>query len=304
MKRGSRPSSEKFSEKLLLRVLETPSAPFRESLILAVLTDALDEAGVPWFLDPIGNLVVGAGSAREYRSRVAKKTDEPLFLAMAHLDHPGFHGLSWKSKDTLEIQWHGGSPLEKLAGAKVWLATPQGAWGEAKFTKPKLDVDARGRRSIGKSEIKVTKRFLPGTPPKATDLFGGFAFRAPVWKSGKIYYTKAADDLVGSFAVVELAIGLWKSKDPQRSRFLGLLTRAEEVGFIGAIGHFEEGWCANAGRPFFVVSLETSKQLPGALIGKGPVVRLGDRAGVFHGPSLKVFSDLAEEAMPVVIKSA
>src|SRR5262249_14112773 len=89
---------------------------------------------------------------------------------------------------------------------------------------------------------------------------------------------------------------IWKSKKKQP--FIGLLTRAEEVGFIGAIGHFELGWVQKALRPVICVSLETSRALPGAEIGKGPVVRLGDRTTVFDSSSLKIFSDLAAKTLP------
>jgi len=76
-----------------------------------------------------------------------------------------------------------------------------------------------------------------------------------------------------------------------------LLTRAEEVGFIGAIAHFKLGWLDKATRPVVCISLEASRTLPGAVVGKGPVVRLGDRRTVFNADYLKVLSDLAERML-------
>jgi endoglucanase len=120
-----------------------------------------------------------------------------------------------------------------------------------------------------------------------------------VWRAGKKIYTKAADDLVGVFAVISTALDLHKkSRGKKTPPFLGLLTRAEEVGFVGAIGHFELDWLAGARRPVIAVSLETSRTLPGALIGKGPVVRLGDRRTVFHPGYLKVLTDVAQDTLP------
>ncbi len=46
------------------------------------------------------------------------------------------------------------------------------------------------------------------------------------------------------------------------------------------------------------VSLEASRTLPGAVVGKGPVVRLGDRRTVFDAGALKVLSELAERVLP------
>ncbi len=46
------------------------------------------------------------------------------------------------------------------------------------------------------------------------------------------------------------------------------------------------------------VSLETSRQLPGADIGKGPVLRLGDRYSVFDAGALSVFARQAQRRLP------
>ncbi len=52
----------------------------------------------------------------------------------------------------------------------------------------------------------------------------------------------------------------------------GLFTRAEEVGFVGAV-HLAKAWPLPEGVRF--VSLETSAPRGGAELGKGPVVRVG-----------------------------
>ncbi|MGZ3709832.1 MAG: hypothetical protein ACXVBC_13005, partial [Bdellovibrionota bacterium] len=62
--------------------------------------------------------------------------------------------------------------------------------------------------------------------------------------------------------------------------------------------HFEEGWLQKAKRSVVCVSLETSRTLPGAEIGKGPVVRQGDKTGVFHSGALRVFTQQALRALP------
>ena len=79
---------------------------------------------------------------------------------------------------------------------------------------------------------------------------------------------------------------------------MGILTRAEEVGYIGAIGHFELGWFKQARRPLALISLETSRTLPGAFIGKGPVARIGDKATGFDPGLHRVLRDLAEKVLP------
>lgn len=293
---------------LLLSILSEPCAPFREGRVIARLRAILDEACVPYFADTIGNLVLGARDAREYAALTREKTTEPLRVFIAHLDHPGFHGRKWISDTELEVEWHGGSPNAFIDGAKVWLADAKGSIGEGRFSAVKMTPSGR---SIDSGTIRVDAG-LRSSHSGPGSIFGGFAFRSPVWQEGKLLYTKAADDLVGAYAITQLAIehfGVRRSGSSSRSRkkpasrkkrppFLGLLTRAEEVGFIGAIGHFELGWLTRSKRPVLCVSLETSRTLPGADIGKGPVVRLGDRATVFDQKALRVFTQLATEVLP------
>lgn len=287
---------------LLDQILSQPTAPFREGHVISLLTQVLSEASVPHFQDPSGNIVIGASNQKEYRSLLQQKTNEPLRIFIAHMDHPGFHGESWTDEHTLSVKWHGGSPTADLEGAKVWIADRSGWQTSAQFIHAVLHSSGRmivsGQVKFEPSQVsEIKKRF-----PKGTELFGGFGFRAPVWQEEKRLYTKAADDLVGCFAIVSTALDLFRKKKGQKkiknTSFLGLLTRAEEVGFIGAIAHFDLGWLDRSRRPLMAVSLETSRTLPGAEFGKGPVVRLGDRYTVFDPGKLRVFTELAEKALP------
>ncbi|MCM2279922.1 MAG: hypothetical protein NDJ89_17750 [Oligoflexia bacterium] len=286
---------------LLKTVLAQPTAPYREHHVAMLLKRTLAEAGVPHFVDPIGNIVIGAENERRYRALLAHRAPEPLRLFMAHMDHPGFHGVGWLGPDELSVKWHGGTPTAHLVGASVWLASESGWEGEAEVRQADLypPGHALAGRALDTAILRVNPE-LPRRIPRATELFGGFRFREPVWQEGELLYTKAADDLVGAYAIVALALSLWKKKPRAKAAppFLGLLTRAEEVGFIGAIGHFELGWLGKRRREVLCVSLETSRALPGAEIGKGPIVRLGDRATVFDPGALRVFTDLAAKALP------
>lgn len=278
---------------LLDKLLSLPTAPFREQQVIDFVTGVLRRAGVPHFQDPIGNVVVGVASARAYRQCLQKPASEPLRLFIAHMDHPGFHGLDWRAPGRLNVKWHGGSPTRHLNGSRVWLASTDGWSGRGRLVNAKL---LPGKHALDRAEIVVmTKTSLP----PATGVYGGFGFRAPVWRQGKRLYTKAADDLVGVFAILATALDqLGKRRTRRAPPFLGLLTRAEEVGFVGAIGHFSLGWLAAARRPVVAVSLETSRTLPKALIGHGPVVRLGDRRTVFDPGYLEILSGLAQRVLP------
>jgi endoglucanase len=67
-------------------------------------------------------------------------------------------------------------------------------------------------------------------------------------------------------------------KGSQRDGVRVLLTRAEEVGLIGAIGACSSGVIARNAR---IVALECSKSFADSPIGGGPIVRVGDRTSTF-----------------------
>jgi putative aminopeptidase FrvX len=278
---------------LLFDLLHQPTAPFRETHVTKFVAAKLRRARVPFFFDPSGNIVVGTASADEYKKLLSRKDREPLRLFVAHMDHPGFHGVRWLSDSLLEVTWHGGAPVKGLQGAKLWLADHNGYTALGRMTRPRLD---KTRKRVLDARVQIERKTWL-LPPPAQTLFGGFGERAPVWREGNLFYTKAADDLVGVFAIVRTAMKLFAG-GKRRRPFIGLLTRAEEVGFIGMLAHLELGWLQRAKRNVICVSLETSRTLPGADIGKGPVVRLGDRRTVFDAGYLRVLAEVAEKVLP------
>lgn len=279
--------------RLLTELLSLPTAPFREQRVLDFAAQLLDRAQVPHFSDPAGNMVVGAPSAAAYRTLLRRQHREPVRLFIAHTDHPGFHGQRWLSERRLEIKWHGGSPVRHLAGARVWIADADDYVSAGRLARVRL---LPSRHAIDRAEVVLEAPFAQ--PRQAGELFGGFGFRAPVWRSGQRIHTKAADDLIGVFAVLATALATFRGPARADRPFIGLLTRAEEVGFVGALAHFELGWLAHRRRPVVAISLETSRTLPGARLGKGPVVRLGDRRTVFDPGYLRVLTEFAERALP------
>ncbi len=284
-------NEQQFSH--LRGLLSQPTAPFREHHVAAYVTEILRGSEIPHFFDPIGNIVIGAASATDYHALVARRSTEPLRLFIAHMDHPGFHGVRWLENGRLRIKWHGGSPTKYLANARVWLATESGRWADGTLTRPSL---IRSGRALDTAEIRVMGGTRQSPRPGARRVFGGLRFRAPVWRSGKRLYTHAADDLVGVYAIIETALRHRSALQRHKLPFLGLLTRAEEVGFVGAIGHFELAWLRGP-RPVVCVSLEASRTLPGAEIGKGPVLRLGDRGTVFDANRIRVAQAALESSL-------
>ena len=282
--------------KRLQQLLACPTAPFREMLVVKEVERQLQSSGIAYFFDPHGNIVVGAASEKSYKKILSQRSKEPVRVFIAHMDHPGFHGVRWLSPTRLSVKWFGGTPKKHINGSKVWLASDDGFLINGIIRKSILRKD---KRAIDTSEVVIEAPVSKDRKTSATKLFGGFDFRKPVWSSGKRIYTRAADDLGGVFAIIETAkLMRTKPKNAKQPVFIGLLTRGEEVGFVGAVAHLELGWLNAAIRPVVAVSLEASRTLPGAIIGKGPVVRLGDWRTVFDPDGLKVLSDLALKLLP------
>lgn len=137
--------------------------------------------------------------------------------------------------------------------------------------------------------------FLGGVPAERLDKhpvawFGEFGmWDLPPFeiRDGHVY-SRACDDLIGCVEIVALFEEL--ERRGIEATCYGLFTRAEEVGFVGAV-HLAKAWPLPEGVRF--VSLETSAPRGGAEIGKGPAIRVGDRLSVFDDT---VTAELVETA--------
>jgi endoglucanase len=88
--------------------------------------------------------------------------------------------------------------------------------------------------------------------------------------------SRSIDDLLGC------AVGLETLRRAAAARLPANLTvllhRAEEVGFVGALDFASRGQVSTGDS---IVSIEASRSLRGARPGRGPVIRLGDKALLF-----------------------
>jgi endoglucanase len=103
---------------------------------------------------------------------------------------------------------------------------------------------------------------------------------------GRLFAARACDDLAGVAAIVCMLEELIARKI--EGHVIGLCSRAEEVGFAGVLAVCENGWIP---KDAAVIGLETSKASApggGAPQGAGPVIRVGDRTGLFS-PGLTHF---------------
>jgi endoglucanase len=110
----------------------------------------------------------------------------------------------------------------------------------------------------------------------------GFAVR-----KGRIV-GRACDDLVGVAAALATLIELKRSR--ARVNVIAAISRAEEIGFRGALA-----LAAKKALPqnSLVISLETSRELPGVKMGQGVIIRVGDRTSVFDSAATRFLTEVA-----------
>lgn len=178
-----------------------------------------------------------------------------------------------------KARWAFGAHMDHPA----WVCDPE----EKKLPEGGVDPRFPGMRFLG----GVPKSYLP-TGKVAH--FGEFAmWDLPAFdydRSNDLVYGRVCDDLVGCAAIVALFSELERLEVP--GGCYGIFTRAEEVGFVGAVelvmsGRLPPGIC--------FVSLETSAPRGAVEMGKGPVVRVGDRLSVFDDESTAQLLAAAEK---------
>jgi endoglucanase len=87
---------------------------------------------------------------------------------------------------------------------------------------------------------------------------------------------RVCDDLMGAAAILAALDTCWRTRE--KRPLVGIFTRAEETGFVGCIGLLEAKTIA---AKTTVIGLECSPRRATAIVGRGPVIRIGDRLSVF-----------------------
>jgi putative aminopeptidase FrvX len=112
---------------------------------------------------------------------------------------------------------------------------------------------------------------------------------------GRQIHSRACDDLLGCAEIICVFREL--EEQGANAHCLGLFTRAEEVGFVGAIKLAQAEILPPS---LTILSLETSTPRGTAEIGRGPIVRVGDKISSFDGPATARLLGVAqEEKIPV-----
>jgi endoglucanase len=253
--------------RLALRTLACPTAPYREGAVIEwVRAFAEARPHLALRVDPDRNL--------ELRRAGVRPSASPLVLA-AHMDHPGFHALGSRRAGRgaepfrVEARFLGGVRPQLFPGARVRFL-PRGA------------VPIRARVLRTRPEARGGEQRVELAAPRAVPAGAiGMWDLPPVRRARRdpdLLETRAADDLAGVAAVLALLDAVDAVDPRRRVDVRGLFTRAEEVGFVGALAVAHGRRLPRGAR---IVAIEASKALPHAPQGAGPILRVGDRTSVF-----------------------
>lgn len=239
-------ASRATAERWLTELTSLPTAPGLEHAVVEWVTAwANRREGLKVDRDSGGNLLVTQRRAKT----------QALVLAVAHMDHPAF--VITDADGSFEFR---------------------GGVNEAYFEDARIDVVSRldgptGRvTSYDAESARGTAHFVGDV---GADDIAMWRFRSTRQRSG-LLRAPACDDLAGAAAALA-------ALDRARAReglghFGVMLTRAEEVGRVGAIHAAKHRTMPDGVR---LLSIETSRELPDARIGDGPIIRIGDRESVF-----------------------
>ena len=228
----------------LQEVLSCPTAPFEEHRVHACIRAAV-RAGkrLRDRVDAHGNLEVVYGQGR------------PKLLFTCHTDHPAFES---NGDGTVTIR--GGMRPKELRGVRLRSLDPGGPTAT-------LAGVVRDQHPVVMA-LRRKKRI-----PKGTYLI----LDLPDLRiSGGRIRARVIDDLCAVAACLTAMDRLEKARWKGCVGFL--FTRAEEVGFAGALG-----WIRTTRYPrsTTIVNLEMSRALKTTRQGDGPILRVGDRITVF-----------------------
>ncbi len=240
--------------------MQHPAAPFHEHAVRGEVEKICREHDLDFKRDKFGNIIVQLKTA----------AIRPFVLA-AHLDHPGFEIVRRISPRRWHARFLGGVPDSYFRNGVSVRLMPGGH-----------------RAKLGPRRGK-TKEFELRTnqPPEITSHFAVWELEDFAVRNGRIY-GRACDDLVGVASILATLIELKRRR--ALVNVIGVIARAEEIGFLGAMA---VAGSKQLPKNSLVISLETSRELPGVKMGNGVILRVGDRTSIFDSDGTRFLREVA-----------
>lgn len=233
--------------RILERLARQPTTSFHEHAVRAEAVRIAERSGMSVQVDGFGNLVV---------SPPGRRKGPPVWL-VAHMDHPG-----------LEVTGRGeGRLFGGVGAAYLRRGVPLRFYRHGEPVPATLvQYSPRTRRF----------RFRGGHETRALRRGDFGVFELPDFRlAGERVHARQLDDLAGCSVALAAVERACSGRTPN---VRALLTRAEEVGFVGTLAAISERLIP---RNAWIINAEASRAIPGVEIGGGPVIRVGDRTRTF-----------------------
>src|SRR5258705_2497402 len=252
----------RFLCELAGRLMQHPAVPYHEHAVRDEAQKICREHRLPFELDRYGNLLVRLQTSKRQRP----------FVMAAHMDHPGFEVVHGRRNCSKLVRFQGGVPDHYFReGIKIRLMPGH--------------IPAKLGKRVGKDrtfEIDVS-RPVDGQPAFAV-------WELEDFRATDLIVGRACDDLIGVTSILATMIELKKAR--ARVNLIGVISRAEEIGFRGVLALTNT---KHLPRNSLVISLETSRELPGVKMGEGVILRVGDKTSVFDADAMRFLAEVANE---------
>lgn len=273
----------------LVALTGLPTAAGCEQHVIAYIRKWCDaRPEIEFESDEFGNLHLTLG---------AWQTDRPVILE-AHMDHPAFVVLE-ASEDGRRIwaEFRGGVLEPYFSGSKVQVfagnSKPEpGVSGLAGVAGRVVNYQPSGSQRT----VKPTVEAFPVVEFAMTQACHASPGDLATWSVGRpvirkgLLHAPACDDLAAVAATLDV-LDRCRSDVSLRGYVGGVFTRAEEVGFVGAIALCKSG---RLPRKASIYALENSRSFVESPIGGGPIIRVGDRTSTFDSELTRLAVAAAE----------
>ena len=258
---------------LVREVVSIPTAPYLEGGVRAYLRAFAEERGLDHEEDRFGNVHLAYRRGRPRRP----------FVLGAHMDHPAFVVAGVRGR-RLDLEFRGGISAEYGKAEPLALYREGAREPHARASVTSVRRDERGRLAGGAATLEAGADAVADGDLALWDV-PACRFR------GEIVQARACDDLAGCAAVLATLDRV--ASDRRSGHLVGLFTRAEEVGLLGASVVARERLLPEDA---LIVAVETSSMAAGrAEQGAGPIVRIGDAVHVFSPRMSQWMTSLAGE---------
>ena len=252
---------------ILATLCRQPATSYFEDNVSREVERMLTDASIPWEQDDYGNII-----ARLTRRDESEPNPSRPVALVAHMDHPGFEVVEVDGQRlTLQMR---GRVSDVIYEQQVDLVV-HSADGSS--------CAARTTGRDGNTESRVLYADLTEQNDLVLPAFAVFDLVDCEFRDNTVF-ARALDDLAGCAATLSVLETLADENEP--ADVIGVFTRAEEDGLIGARLLAADG---SLPKETLVISIESSRTLPGAEQGNGPVIRVGD--------AISTFSQSAEEIL-------